>query len=97
MGICGSLDEQDVQNHGPSETKKRKNEHTLLLLGTGNSGKSTFLKQLSSIYKGSFHEEDIGLGPRYIHDATILQMKFLLTALKEKKTRSITARSSKSC
>jgi len=24
MGICGSLDEQDVQNHGPSETKKTK-------------------------------------------------------------------------
>jgi len=83
MGICGSFDANDNPNTAQTKTK-RKNEHNLLLLGTGNSGKSTFLKQLSSIYNGAFHEEDLGLGPRYIHDATILQMRHLLTALKEK-------------
>ena len=56
----------------------RRVNHKLLMLGIGNAGKSTFLKQFVVIHKGELEKDEIVHGVRYIHDAAIVQMKAIL-------------------
>ena len=50
----------------------------LLLLGAGNSGKSTFQKQLCQIHKNT-----ISGNPRSIHDSVLNQMKTIIESAKD--------------
>lgn len=56
--------------------------HKLLLLGTGNSGKSTFFKQLTQIHGKGFAEDDFNAASKHIQDAVVVQMKNLLNTFK---------------
>jgi GTPase SAR1 family protein len=60
--------------------------HKLLLLGTGNSGKSTFFKQLTQIHGGGFAAEEYLSSTKHIRDAVITQMKHLLNTFKDAET-----------
>jgi len=67
MGICGSANQEngaDAQERKQLEEKLREDHaedvsiHKLLLLGPGESGKSTLFKQMITIYGRGFSEKD---------------------------------------
>jgi len=64
------------------DQKKAQKIHKLLLLGTGNSGKSTFFKQLTQIHGGGFCDDEVNSAAKHIQDAIVVQMKFLLSTFK---------------
>jgi len=78
MGCGGSK-----QTDEPKKPAKGKPEYKLLLLGTGNSGKSTFFKQLTQLHGGGFMEDEYTQGIKHIHDSILAQMKNLLTSCTE--------------
>jgi GTPase SAR1 family protein len=81
MGCCGSEESQANAMVGKEIRDLRSNHqrvHKLLLLGTGNSGKSTFFKQLTQIHGGGFHDEEYIQSSKHIQDSVVVQMKNLL-------------------
>lgn len=48
-----------IDNHLKQESKKLQNEIKLLLLGAGESGKSTVVKQMKVIHLGGYSEEEL--------------------------------------
>eukprot|EP01083_Nonionella_stella_P024498 67599_1 len=60
--------------------------YKLLLLGTGNSGKSTFFKQLSQIHGQGFQDDEYNTASKHIQDAVVVQMKNLLNTFKNIET-----------
>mmetsp|Transcript_19064 Transcript_19064/g.31058 ORF Transcript_19064/g.31058 Transcript_19064/m.31058 type:complete len:373 (-) Transcript_19064:34-1152(-) len=90
MGVCSSNEVQasreqkqqdkilDEQLKG--ESKKKSNVHTLLLLGAGESGKSTLYKQMVSMHGKGFPPEERKLYKAIIHSNTILAMQDLCRA-----------------
>lgn len=66
-------------NQGLQQRKKStKNQIKLLLLGAGESGKSTVLKQLKVLHKGGFTEQEIRQYSQVIWVDTIQSMKILI-------------------
>lgn len=89
MGLCqpgnGNSDAAQSKDWDKQlrEDKKQANKiHKLLLLGTGNSGKSTFFKQLTQIHGGGFENEEFLSAAKHIQDAVVVQMKYLLQTFK---------------
>ncbi|KAJ6245568.1 guanine nucleotide-binding protein g(o) subunit alpha [Anaeramoeba flamelloides] len=62
------------------EKKNEKNEFKMLLLGTGDSGKSTFVKQMQILYKGGFNTKIVDLYRNIIRINLKQHMKILLKA-----------------
>ncbi|KAG1090365.1 hypothetical protein G6F42_019715 [Rhizopus arrhizus] len=67
MGCCASVEESDsvgklrneeIDGQLRMEKLNNKNEVKLLLLGAGESGKSTILKQMKLIHDGGFTPEE---------------------------------------
>ncbi|KAJ3443507.1 guanine nucleotide-binding protein g(o) subunit alpha [Anaeramoeba flamelloides] len=69
---------EDMMKKDNEETAKTVN---LLILGTGESGKSTFLKQLMILYKGGFTENDNEVYKKAIKTNLISHMKILIQAI----------------
>ncbi|KAM8940507.1 guanine nucleotide-binding protein subunit alpha-15-like [Pelodytes ibericus] len=63
------------------EKKKNRREVKLLLLGTGESGKSTFIKQMRIIHGTGFSEEDRKGYARLVHQNIITCTQSLLEAM----------------
>jgi GTPase SAR1 family protein len=88
MGCGASVDEAALQRERELEeklTKKREaaaHQKKLLLLGPGNSGKSTFFKQLLHIHTGDFSLMTVGR--REIHTSLIMQVHHLSTMMVER-------------
>jgi len=89
MGMCNfsSSDEdiarsKDWDKELKRDQKKSQKIHKLLLLGTGNSGKSTFFKQLTQIHGGGFCDDEFSSAAKHIQDAVVVQMKYLLQTFK---------------
>ncbi len=61
MGCFNSSTNNDLNKNVDKllKEKHKEAEFKLLLLGTGGSGKSTFLKQLKVIHKGGFSTREI--------------------------------------
>lgn len=55
----------------------------LLLLGPGESGKSTFVKQMKILHMQGFSYDDRRLAIPSIHDNTLEAMKLLLSAMRK--------------
>eukprot|EP01084_Bolivina_argentea_P269872 458775_1 len=64
------------------EKQEAEQVHKLLLLGTGNSGKSTFFKQLTQIHGGGFGDEEFNSASKHIQDSVVVQMKNILNTFK---------------
>ena len=62
MGACGGKEEKNDRVHDEDDMsnyiKKEKDLINLLLLGAGESGKSTFAKQMRLIHMKGFSEEE---------------------------------------
>jgi len=84
MGLCQSSNDPSKASDRFYSTQLQQeaisNRHVkkLLLLGPGNSGKSTFFKQLCSIYAGGFKDSLHADIKRAIHDCIITQMKAII-------------------
>jgi len=85
MGCCASTGEaaenKKWDNQLNNDRKKQSKIHKLLLLGTGNSGKSTFFKQLTQIHGGGFQDNEFH-NAKHIQDHVVVQMKALLQTFK---------------
>jgi len=81
MGQCNSSPdaiEDRKWNKQLNKDKKVNKGHKLLLLGTGNSGKSTFFKQLHNIHGQGNTNEEFATKAKHIQDAVVVQMKNIL-------------------
>jgi len=94
--MCSSGSNADVASNSVNKAtsnelqrgvvRERTNEKTikkLLLLGSGNSGKSTFFKQLVQIHGEGFNEKHIIDATKSIYDCVILQMKNVIQQSKQ--------------
>eukprot|EP00954_Amorphochlora_amoebiformis_P028158 1390517-Amorphochlora_amoeboformis.AAC.3 len=90
MGVCTSeivhlTPEQKAHDKKLDEKLKEDNRkeslvHKLLLLGAGESGKSTLYKQMTTIYGNGFSEEDKKKFRPIVHSNTISAMQHLCRA-----------------
>jgi len=63
------------------DKKKLEDEYKLLLLGTGESGKSTIAKQLRMIYQNGFSDDERRSYKDVIHSNVIISMRSLVLAV----------------
>ena len=85
MGCNTSAESQEDAKWNKELQKAKQNAskvHKLLLLGTGNSGKSTFFKQLTQIHGGGFQDDEFNSASKHIQDSVVVQMKNLLNTFK---------------
>eukprot|EP01091_Cochliopodium_minus_P000200 TRINITY_DN10222_c0_g1_i1.p1 TRINITY_DN10222_c0_g1~~TRINITY_DN10222_c0_g1_i1.p1 ORF type:complete len:348 (+),score=119.40 TRINITY_DN10222_c0_g1_i1:132-1175(+) len=75
MGLCGGkvVGEQDIKNQEitkqlTNDKKKQEREIKMLLLGAGESGKSTFAKQMKLIHMKGFNNEERQVFKSIIYD-----------------------------
>jgi len=91
MGVCGSTqltkDEavraKQIEKDILEDRKKLDNEVKLLLLGAGESGKSTIAKQMKIIHLNGFSEEERLSYKSIIYNNTVGSMRVLVTAAQE--------------
>mmetsp|Transcript_127 Transcript_127/g.189 ORF Transcript_127/g.189 Transcript_127/m.189 type:complete len:353 (-) Transcript_127:185-1243(-) len=82
MGCAGSSENtrsRQVQREIDGDKLAASKVHKLLLLGTGNSGKSTFFKQLQEIHGGGLQDGDFRNAAKPIQESIVTQMKNLLS------------------
>jgi len=61
-----------------TETRKKEKEVKLLMLGTGESGKSTLVKQFRILYRGSFTREELLSFRPALHNNIVLSIQALI-------------------
>lgn len=90
MGCCASVEESDsagklrneeIDGQLRMEKLSSKNEVKMLLLGAGESGKSTLLKQMKLIYDGGFTSEEREAYKEIIYNNSIQSIHVLLEAM----------------
>ncbi|CAI5453693.1 unnamed protein product [Caenorhabditis angaria] len=88
MGLCQSEEEKVGQNKSrqiDKEIKQLQNaeERTvkLLLLGAGECGKSTILKQMRILHNNKYSDDEIEQQKRIVYDNTVSAMQALLRAM----------------
>jgi len=70
------------------EKEKAVYDVKLLLLGTGDSGKSTFAKQMKIMYKGGFSPKELENYAELLLSRTVLSMHALIRATRQLKIRT---------
>lgn len=101
MGCGESKTEQDSKNkeinqYLKEEKKRLDREVKLLLLGAGESGKSTVAKQMKIIHLNGFTEDERLAYKSIIYNNTISSMKNLINATKDLKQLEVTIAESNS-
>ncbi|KAF9580668.1 guanine nucleotide-binding protein subunit alpha [Lunasporangiospora selenospora] len=88
MGCCMSQDDKEGRNrHEDIESQLRRdriqmrNEVKMLLLGAGESGKSTILKQMKLIHDGGYSKEEREAFKEIIFSNTVQSMRVILEAM----------------
>ncbi|TPX31176.1 hypothetical protein SmJEL517_g05438 [Synchytrium microbalum] len=88
MGCCASAEEQDkkkrndeIDNALKKEQAKLRNEVKMLLLGAGESGKSTILKQMKLIHDSGYSAEEREAFKEIIFSNTAQSMRVILEAM----------------
>ncbi|KAJ3444525.1 guanine nucleotide-binding protein g(o) subunit alpha [Anaeramoeba flamelloides] len=76
---------QKIDELMKTDNKEVQKEIKILVLGTGDSGKSTFIKQLQILYKGGFCEQDRFLYRTTIRVNLMYNMKTLIQIVEELK------------
>lgn len=88
--LTGELREQwelnkAIEQELKAQKKANKNEHKLLLLGIGEAGKSTFIKQMKIIHGGGYSEEDKKEHKQQIYGNVYVAIHNLTNAMKKLK------------
>ncbi|KAF8886401.1 guanine nucleotide-binding protein subunit alpha [Mucidula mucida] len=90
MGNCSSSPADDpaakarneeIENQLKKDRMTAKNEIKMLLLGAGESGKSTVLKQMKLIHHGGYNDQERDSYKEIIYSNTIQSMRAILEAL----------------
>ncbi|KAF9028550.1 heterotrimeric G-protein alpha subunit, GPA1-like protein [Hymenopellis radicata] len=90
MGCCQSSQGEDpqakarndeIENQLKKDRMMAKNEIKMLLLGAGESGKSTVLKQMKLIHHGGYNDQERDSYKEIIFSNTIQSMRAILDAL----------------
>ncbi|KAJ1563965.1 guanine nucleotide-binding protein subunit alpha, partial [Nowakowskiella sp. JEL0078] len=88
MGCCLSADEKelrkrndDIENQLKKERLNLRNEVKMLLLGAGESGKSTILKQMKLIHDNGYNNEEREAFKEIIFSNTVQSMRVILEAM----------------
>eukprot|EP01156_Anaeramoeba_ignava_P024371 Anaeramoba_ignava/c6814_g1_i1.p1 GENE.c6814_g1_i1~~c6814_g1_i1.p1 ORF type:complete len:198 (-),score=54.65 c6814_g1_i1:103-696(-) len=69
---------KDIEIRLQSDYKKEQNKTKIILLGTGESGKSTLIKQLSLLFSNGFDEDDFVTYRDTIRSNILFHMNILL-------------------
>lgn len=90
MGICQSQDEKDLQNKTKQIDRELMQGHLaqqkvvkLLLLGAGECGKSTILKQMRILHDHGFSEEEIQKQKSVVYNNTVQAMAQILRGMQQ--------------
>eukprot|EP01091_Cochliopodium_minus_P016416 TRINITY_DN613_c1_g1_i1.p1 TRINITY_DN613_c1_g1~~TRINITY_DN613_c1_g1_i1.p1 ORF type:complete len:346 (-),score=84.22 TRINITY_DN613_c1_g1_i1:147-1184(-) len=86
MGCTSSQESEkskEISMDLKKERKKISKEIKLLLLGAGESGKSTIVKQMKIIYLSGFNQEELANYKPIVHANAIEAIKLLVNACKE--------------
>lgn len=98
MGNCGSSEESKIHKGIESELKAHgknfRNSHRLLLLGPGESGKSTLFKHARALYKGGFPEQERLAFTTVVYGNIVEGIKILLVE-SENREQSMTEENTK--
>ncbi|CAG8433736.1 10428_t:CDS:2 [Diversispora eburnea] len=88
MGCCMSQEEQEgkrkneeIENQIKKDKLSMRNEIKMLLLGAGESGKSTILKQMKLIHDGGYSPEERESFKEIIFSNTVQSMRVILEAM----------------
>ncbi|KAJ3317716.1 guanine nucleotide-binding protein subunit alpha [Gonapodya sp. JEL0774] len=88
MGMCQSAEEKEgkrkndeIENELKKEQQKMRNEVKMLLLGAGESGKSTILKQMKLIHDNGYSNDEREAFKEIIFSNTIQSMRVILEAM----------------
>lgn len=74
---------KEIETMLKEEKKNQVNKMKLLLLGTGDAGKSTFAKQMKVIHKDGFSKQEIERFTDILRDNCLVAMQKLCQAVKE--------------
>ncbi|KAL1924834.1 uncharacterized protein VTP21DRAFT_4488 [Calcarisporiella thermophila] len=90
MGCCMSTDDVDgrrkneeIDNQLKRDRQNLRNEVKLLLLGAGESGKSTILKQMKLIHDGGYTTDERESFKEIIFSNTVQSMRVILDAMEQ--------------
>ncbi|RKO95041.1 G-alpha-domain-containing protein, partial [Caulochytrium protostelioides] len=88
MGGCASVDDQDgkrandaIESQLKKDRKALRNEVKMLLLGAGESGKSTILKQMKLINDTGYSEEEREAFREIVFSNIVQIMRIILEAM----------------
>ncbi|KAI9286267.1 guanine nucleotide binding protein alpha subunit [Umbelopsis sp. AD052] len=88
MGCCQSVEDQDgklrndeIENQLKRDRVNMRNEIKMLLLGAGESGKSTILKQMKLIHDGGYSQDERESFREIIYSNTTQSMRVILEAM----------------
>ncbi|KAF0411913.1 G protein alpha subunit [Gigaspora margarita] len=88
MGCCLSAEDQEgkrkndeIDNQLKKDKMLMRNEIKMLLLGAGESGKSTILKQMKLIHEGGYSDEERDSFKEIIFSNTVQSMRVILDAM----------------
>ena len=80
---------EQIEKNLRRQKREARRELKLLLLGTGESGKSTFIKQMKIIHGNGFADEEKRNGLKYIYQNIITSIQNLVHAMKQVRTQLI--------
>uniref|UniRef100_A0A0N4ZT08 Guanine nucleotide-binding protein alpha-3 subunit n=1 Tax=Parastrongyloides trichosuri TaxID=131310 RepID=A0A0N4ZT08_PARTI len=88
MGVCQSSEEKDMQNKTKAIDKELMQGHLnqqkivkLLLLGAGECGKSTVLKQMRILHDHGFSDEEVTKQKSVIYNNTVQAMAYIIRGM----------------
>jgi guanine nucleotide-binding protein G(q) subunit alpha len=72
---------QEIEKQLQRDKRNARRELKLLLLGTGESGKSTFIKQMRIIHGNGYSEEDKRQHIRLVYQNVFMAMQAMIRAM----------------
>ncbi|KAK2750412.1 guanine nucleotide-binding protein subunit alpha [Myotisia sp. PD_48] len=77
----GKARNEEIENQLKKDKMMQRNEIKMLLLGAGESGKSTILKQMKLIHEGSYSRDERESFKEIIYSNTVQSMRVILEAM----------------
>ncbi|KAJ5985902.1 hypothetical protein N7522_013098 [Penicillium canescens] len=77
----GKARNEEIENQLKRDKMMQRNEIKMLLLGAGESGKSTILKQMKLIHEGGYSRDERESFKEIIYSNTVQSMRVILEAM----------------